>query len=123
MAIVTGAAKGIGLGIAEVLSAEGARVVIADLDLDAATEAAQTVVHHGGEAIDGGRRTCARRATVEMTAAAALDRWGRIDILAANAGIYPHTALVDLDQEGWDRMMAINVRGAVFAIQACLAAR
>lgn len=55
-----------------------------------------------------------------MTAAAALDRWGRIDILAANAGIYPHTALVDLDEEGWDRIMAINVRGAVFAVKACL---
>lgn len=51
VAIVTGGAKGIGLGIAQVLSAEGVRVVIADLDLDGATEAAQTVVHHGGEAI------------------------------------------------------------------------
>src|SRR5262249_34527416 len=46
--------------------------------------------------------------------------WGRIDILAANAGIYPHIPLADIGVADWNRVMAINVTGAMLAIQACL---
>jgi 3-oxoacyl-[acyl-carrier protein] reductase len=53
-------------------------------------------------------------------AAAALERWGRIDILAANAGVYPHYPLREISSLEWDRVMSINVRGALFAIQVCL---
>jgi 3-oxoacyl-[acyl-carrier protein] reductase len=60
------------------------------------------------------------RTEVEQMAAAALARFGRIDILAANAGIYPHIPLTEIDEERWDHLMAINVRGALFAVQACL---
>ena len=52
-------------------------------------------------------------------AAAALRRYGRIDILAANAGIYPPVRLGDIDDAAWDRVMDINVKGALHAIQAC----
>ena len=61
------------------------------------------------------------RTEVENMAAAAVARWGRIDILAANAGIYPHIPLTEIDQARWDHLMAINVRGALFAVQSCLA--
>ena len=60
------------------------------------------------------------RSDLDALAQAALERWGRIDILAANAGIYPQIALVDLDQQSFDRLIAINVRGAIFATQACI---
>ena len=90
VAIVTGAARGIGLGIAGALRCEGAAVVVADLD---------------------GQRA---------RAAAAVDRCGRSDILAANAGIYPQILLRDLEATDLDRVMAVNVRGAVLAMQACL---
>ena len=59
------------------------------------------------------------RASVEALAAAALAAYGRIDILAANAGIYPHTELADIDDEVWERVMGINVKGALHALQAC----
>lgn len=121
VAIVTGGANGIGLGIAAVLSAEGARVVLADLD-PAGAEAAAEQLRAGGADVIAVETDVTSAAALKSAAAAALGRWGRIDILAANAGIYPHTPLVDLDGAGWDRIMAINVRGALFAVQACLPA-
>ena len=59
------------------------------------------------------------RASVEALAAAALAAYGRIDILAANAGIYPSTELAAIDDEIWERVMGINVKGALHALQAC----
>ena len=115
VAVVTGAARGIGRGIAAVLAAEGARVVIADID-GAAAE--QTAAELGGGAI--AVATDVRdRGSVEALAAAALAAHGRIDILAANAGIYPSTDLADIDDALWDRVMDINVKGALHAVQAC----
>jgi 3-oxoacyl-[acyl-carrier protein] reductase len=118
VAVVTGAARGIGRGIAAVLAAEGAAVVIADVDGEAAGRTA-------GELAEAGARTLAvttdvtRRASVDAMAEAAVAAFGRIDILAANAGIYPSTALAAIDDEIWDRVMAINAKGALHALQAC----
>jgi 3-oxoacyl-[acyl-carrier protein] reductase len=119
VAIVTGGARGIGLGIASVLRAEGASVVIADIDAAAAAAAAAALSETGEHAV-AVRADVTVKSDVERLAAAAVDRWGRIDILAANAGIYPHIPLRDLEVADWDRVMAINVRGALLAIQACL---
>jgi len=115
VAVVTGAARGIGRGIAAVLAAEGARVVIADID---AAAAEQTAAELGSGAI-AVATDVRSRSSVDALAAAALAAHGRIDILAANAGIYPSTALADIDDELWDRVMAINVKGALHAVQAC----
>lgn len=119
VAIVTGAARGIGAGIAAVLRAEGADVAVADVDGDAAAEAAQS--------LDAGRNHALAIATdvtvqsdIDTLVAKVGDRWGRIDILAANAGIYPQIPFAELTQSAFDELMAINVRGAVFAAQACL---
>jgi 3-oxoacyl-[acyl-carrier protein] reductase len=122
VAIVTGAGSGIGLGIAGVLRGEGAAVVIADLDADRAQAAAERLRGSGG---DGGE---VLDIGVDVTdpddmarlAAAAISRWGRIDILAANAGIYPQILLRDLTPADFDHIMAVNVRGAMLAMQACL---
>jgi 3-oxoacyl-[acyl-carrier protein] reductase len=121
VAIVTGAARGIGYGLAPGLRGEGAAVVLADRDGAAATAAAQSLSADGGTCI-ATTTDVTSKADLEAMAAAALGRWGRIDILAANAGIYPHIPLADLDQTAWDRLMAVNVRGAVFAVQSCLPA-
>ena len=115
VAVVTGAARGIGRGIAAVLAAEGARVVIADID-GAAAEQTAAALGAGAMALATDVRD---RASVDALAAAALAAHGRIDILAANAGIYPSTALADIDDELWDRVMDINVKGALHAVQAC----
>jgi len=119
VAIVTGAARGIGFGIASVLRGEGADVVVADLDEAAAQAAAVRLGRTAGHALAVGADV-AVEADMARMAAAAVSRWGRIDILAANAGIFPRVPLADLQVADLDHIMAVNVRGALLAIQACL---
>jgi 3-oxoacyl-[acyl-carrier protein] reductase len=121
VAIVTGAASGIGRGIARVLAQEGARVAVADVDAEAAEEVANDLRSEGREAVaievdlvDGD--------AVDAMAANVVGRYGRIDILAANAGIYPSVPLAELTDRDWDRVMDVNVKGALHAIKACLPA-
>lgn len=116
--LVTGGAQGIGFGIASVLRSEGANVVIADINHAAATDAASRLCAEGQHAIAVSADVTSQ-ADAENMAAEAIRRWGRIDILAANAGIYPQIALSDLALADWNRVMAINVTGAMLAIQAC----
>ena len=122
VAVVTGAASGVGLGIAEVLAGEGARVVLVDVDSSAGERAAEALSVAGHDALAmqadvvDGSSLAARGADV-------LERYGRIDILAANAGIYhPPVALDAMRDSDWDRIMDINVKGVVHSIQACLPA-
>jgi 3-oxoacyl-[acyl-carrier protein] reductase len=119
VAIVTGAARGIGSGIAAVLRAEGADVVVADVDGDEAAAAARSL-DPGGLHATAITTDVTVQADIEALVAAVDKRWGRIDILAANAGIYPHIPLAELTPSAFDQLMAINVRGAVFAAQACI---
>lgn len=119
VAVVTGGARGVGLGIATVLRREGADVVIADLDEQGA-QAAAAQLSGGGEHAVGIGLDVTAKADMERMAAEALGRFGRIDILAANAGIFPHIPLADLQVADFDQIMAVNVRGALLAIQACL---
>jgi 3-oxoacyl-[acyl-carrier protein] reductase len=119
VAIVTGAARGIGLGIAEVLRGEGADVVLADLNEPAARAAATRLGGAGEHSLGIGVDVTSEPDMARM-AAEAVSRWGRIDILVANAGIYPHIPLRELRVTDLDTIMAVNVRGALLAIQACL---
>ena len=119
VAIVTGGGRGIGLGIATVLRAEGADVVIADIDDAAAAQAASRLSSSGEHAL-AVRADVTAPSDVGDMATEAVRRWGRIDILAANAGIYPHIPLADIGVADWNRVMAINVTGALLAIQACV---
>jgi len=121
VAVVTGSANGVGRGIAEVLSAEGARVAVADLDPAAARALADELSAGGGDAA-AIEMDVSDRASVEAMAASVLERWGQIDILAANAGVYPEVPTSELTDEVMDRVLSINVKGAVYAIQSCLPA-
>jgi 3-oxoacyl-[acyl-carrier protein] reductase len=121
VAIVTGAASGIGRGIAQVLAGEGARVVIADVDGDGAERLAGRLRDEGRDAL-AVQVDVVDRGAVDAAAAAAVDRYGRIDILAANAGIYPSVALPEMSDRDWDRVMDVNVKGALHSIQACMPA-
>jgi 3-oxoacyl-[acyl-carrier protein] reductase len=121
VAVVTGAATGIGRGIARVLAAEGARVVIADVDGDAAEKTAAEIRDDGNEAL-AVAADVTDRAALDATAAAALERYGRIDILAANAGVYRFDAIEEITDEVWDRIIDTNVKGALYSIQAVLPA-
>ena len=121
VAVVTGAASGVGRGIAEILAREGARVAVTDIDGAAAQQLAGALADQGLEAI-AIATDVTDRASLDSMAAAVLERWGRIDVLAANAGVYPPAELEEISGEQFDRVMGINVKGSIFSIQACLPA-
>jgi 3-oxoacyl-[acyl-carrier protein] reductase len=121
VAIVTGAAAGIGRGIAAVLAGEGAQTVVADVDTEGAERAAAALRAEGLDAI-ATAVDVVDRAACEAMAATTIERYGRIDILAANAGVYQWDDLATLDDSAWDRVMDINVKGALYSLQACLPA-
>jgi 3-oxoacyl-[acyl-carrier protein] reductase len=116
-AIVIGAARGIGAAIAQRLVEEDARVVIADT-LEAAGRATAERLAERGEATFA-VTDVARKESVDGLVEATLARYGRVDILVQNAGIYPYTMLPDIAVEEWDAVLGVNLRGCFLAIQAC----
>jgi 3-oxoacyl-[acyl-carrier protein] reductase len=122
VAVVTGAASGVGLGIAGVLAAEGAQVVLVDVDAGAGERAA-TALREAGHDVLALQADVVDGAAVAAMGAEVVERYGRIDILAANAGVYhPPVSLDAMRDSDWDRIMDINVKGAVHSLQACLPA-
>ena len=115
VAIVTGGAQGIGRAIARGLAAEGARVVVADLNLAGAQEAAGELDGHAVEA------DVASEEDVEALAAETADRFGRIDVLVNNAGLYASLAMRPFEQiplDEWRRVMDVNVASMFLACRA-----
>jgi len=118
-AIVTGAASGIGAGIARRFVAEGARVVLADIDAAAASALAAEL---GPAAIALGVDVADRR-SVDALAAAAIAALGEIDILVNNAGIgHVPQALEDLSEEEFERVLSVNVRSVYLTARALVPA-
>lgn len=116
--IVTGASKGIGKGIARVFAGQGAKVLIVARTL-ADAEAAAEEIGNGASAFSadvGDWDQC--RAMAEAAAA----RHGGIDVLCANAGVYPQTGIEDMDPSEWDLVMGTNLRGNFLSVKACLPA-
>ena len=113
-AIVIGAGRGIGAGTAERFIAEGASVVIGDSDAVAGSATAARLGAHFVET-DISRREHAERIVAETVA-----RYGALDILVQNAGIYPWQLIETTTPEDWDRVMAVNLRGAFLAARAAL---
>ena len=106
VAVVTGGAKGIGAATSRRLAEAGARVVVADLDIDGATAVAAEV---GGVGLG---IDVADTASIVAVADSTLEAFGRLDIWVNNAGIYPTTGpAIDVEDDFIDRMMAVNVRG------------
>src|SRR5919202_2890726 len=104
VAIVTGSARGIGRATAELLSEQGARVVVNDLDVDAAEQTAAEIA--GGTVVHGGDLT--KPGACDELVAAAVDAWGRIDIIVNNAGYTIDAPLHKLDDEAFQRMLDIH---------------
>ena len=117
VAIVTGAGSGIGLGIAERLGSEGARVLITDIDEQVAQHAVGALVAQGMTALAVSGDT-AEEATAERAVAQAMSAWGRIDVLVNNTGIIGNTApLWELPVSELDRVYAVNLRGTYLFCQ------
>ena len=110
VAIITGAAGGIGAAIATRLSAEGAKIVIADLKADAAEATAATL---GPDAIGVGCDVGSEE-QVEGCVSAALDRFGRIDVMVNNAGLMTFKTLAEWTGEDWLKVLRVDLLGAAF---------
>lgn len=118
VALVTGAAFGNGRGIAERFAAEGADVVIADVDLARAGETARLVAGRGRAALVQ-RCDVARKAEVDALLAAAVARFGRVDVAVANAGVVEtDTDCLRIAPEQWQRTLDVNLGGVFFTLQA-----
>ena len=119
IAIVTGSASGIGKQIATTFAKEGARVVIADLALDAAEKAAGGLRDAGCEAL-AIAMDVTNEDQVDAGVAEVVKRWGGVDILVSNAGVQIVHPLEDFSFAEWKKMLAIHLDGAFLTTRACL---
>lgn len=117
VAIITGAAGGIGLATAERYAREGARVVIADLGAARVEEARARVAGLGADAL-GCVVDVTRRADIDEMVRAVTARWGRIDVLINNAGVTKDARLVKMTDAQFDQVIAVNIKGVFECTQA-----
>ena len=117
IAVVTGAAQGIGLACAEKLHAEGAKVVMGDVQGDKVAEAAAALDASGATAI-GMACDVSSQAEVNALAAKATDTFGRLDIMVNNAGLGVAATVLEITEEDFDRIIGINLKGTLFGSQA-----
>ena len=118
-AVVTGGAQGLGLAIAERFVAEGARVVLGDLDL-AATEAAAAGLG-GADVAAGVHCDVTSAADVDALAATAVDRFGGLDIMVNNAGITRDATMRKMTEEQFDQVIAVHLKGTWNGIRSAAA--
>src|SRR5712691_514307 len=119
VAIITGAASGIGKEIALRFAAEGGIPVIADLNLDAADATAREIKTKGPDAFAVGMNV-ADEAAVEKGVTDTMAKYGRIDVLVSNAGIQIVKPVVEFPFADWKRLLAIHLDGAFLTTKACL---
>ncbi|PTX54207.1 D-sorbitol dehydrogenase (acceptor) [Litoreibacter ponti] len=111
-ALITGAARGIGRAFAEAYIAEGARVMIADIDIVRARETAAEI---GADAVE---MDVTRQESIEAGVAACVETFGGIDILINNAAVFTAAPIVEITREDYARVFDINVGGTLFTLQA-----
>ena len=118
VAIVTGAAQGIGEGVAKRLAAEGAKVACIDMKEDAVKKVVDEIIAAGGIAMyqvgDVGMK-----ADADRMVQAVLDAWGTVDILVNNAGITRDAIFYKMTEQQWDDVMRVNLKSMFLMTQAC----
>jgi 3-oxoacyl-[acyl-carrier protein] reductase len=119
--IVTGASRGIGKGIARVFSAKGAQVLVVARNSGPAEATANEIRASGGKALAFGADVSSWP-EAQCIAAEAVARFGGIDVLCANAGIFPAAKLGELTPESWDEVLGTNLKGTFLTVKACLPA-
>ena len=113
-ALITGAARGIGFAFAEAYVREGARVAIADINIERAKKSAATL----GEAAIAIDMDVTKQQSIDAGIAEAVKKLGRIDILINNAALFTAAPIVEISREDYDKVFAVNFTGAVFTLQA-----
>lgn len=119
IAIITGAGSGIGRACALRFAAEGARVVVNDVNTDGAAATVEQIVARGGEAIVLSADVTQAQAVLEMVEAT-VRRFGRLDIMFNNAGGATQTPLLDIDPDEYRRLMALNLDSVYYGVHAAL---
>lgn len=117
IAIVTGAARGIGRAIALRFAAEGARVAVVDLREQEGEETVQLIEASGGQAAFL-RADVSCQDQVQAMVEAVVDRWGTVDVLVNDAGICPFAGFLDMSEALWDRVLEVNLKGYFLVSQA-----
>ncbi|MDX6522219.1 MAG: 3-oxoacyl-[acyl-carrier protein] reductase [Gaiellales bacterium] len=118
--LVTGGTKGIGKGIAGVFARAGANVVITGRDATVGADAVSDLSGQGGE-VSFSQGDVAVAADCERVAAEAVERHGGIDVLCANAGVFPDRKLAEMTEQDIDEIFATNVKGCMLSVKACIA--
>lgn len=111
VAIITGAAQGIGLATAELFCKEGAKVVLVDVDEAAVTRSTEALTSAGSSAL-GVKADVRQFSDCDAAVKACLDKFGKIDILINNAGITKDNLLMRMSEADWDLVLDINLKGA-----------
>ena len=117
--LVTGAASGLGKRIAEVYAAQGGKVVVADLRLDAAEAAAHAIRERGGDALAVAMDVTDEGQVVDGVAKA-IAHYGKVDVLVSNAGIQIVNRVTDFAFADWKKMLAIHLDGAFLTTRECM---
>ncbi len=118
-AIVTGGSKGLGKGIAQVFAAEGANVLIVARNSSDGEEVVRGITLNGGTA-SFLSADVSSKSDVQSVAKTAIDRYGTIDVLVCNAGIFPSSNLEEMHEEEWDRVNSVNLKSVFLCVKECL---
>ena len=118
VAIVTGASRGIGESIARTFAKSGAKVVLASRKIEGLRAVEETIRGEGGDAFAHACHTGSRE-QVEGLVAAAVERFGKVDVLVNNAATNPYFGpMVNIDEAAWDKTFEVNVKGYFYATRA-----
>jgi len=110
VAIVTGAGQGMGRAVAERLAAAGARLVVDDLNIESAERTASSIKSQGGGALAIAADASSRE-DVRLMVESALDAYGGVHILINNAGVLRPTPVIDIEEDEWDLVVNVNLKG------------
>ena len=110
VAIVTGAAQGIGAAIAERLASEGAAVAVVDVNRRGAEQTVQRIREHNGDA-EAYQTDVSRTDQVKDVVTEVIQRFGRVDILVNNAGVTRDALLLRMSEQDWDTVIGVNLKG------------
>lgn len=118
IAIVTGAAKGIGYGIALDLAKNGASVVLADFDQATNEKSAQEIAEKTGAKTLAVVCDVSKKEDIDNLIKTAMEKFGAVDILVNNAGVYPFKPFLEMEESDWDKVIDINLKSVFLASQA-----